>query len=42
MTDDNELTTDIVVEGDVEEIERFCRVRPIDDLATSNVIRVSC
>ena len=27
VTEDNEMTTDIVVEGDVEEIERFCKVR---------------
>lgn len=26
VTDDSDLTTDIVVEGDVEEIERFCKV----------------
>lgn len=25
VTEDNEMTTDIVVEGDVEEIERFCK-----------------
>lgn len=27
VTDDGDMTTDIVVEGDVEEIERFCKVR---------------
>lgn len=27
VTDDSDMTTDIVVEGDVEEIERFCKVR---------------
>ena len=26
VTDDGDMTTDIVVEGDVEEIERFCKV----------------
>ena len=28
VTADDDQTVDIVVEGDVEEIERFCKVRP--------------
>jgi hypothetical protein len=35
VTADDEMTTDIILEGDIEEIERFRKVNGLCDLSTS-------